>query len=263
MRYTNIFPNPVDDGFLRFTIDSNPKHFGYSEHIEFDPKTHQQWIQGKWDLKDGEFIIRFVHIRERRTMTVVKYQENNKFSCKIDDVDAKEGDYHIEVNGKRVKGKEHIQGDKNLHPALFCLLRLLDELVEIKDENIPAYFFFGDKIEKSPDILSILIKNKPKDVNFTRYYYTVAFLASEYVTKYNLLNKWKKEHLLPAIEQVNEILRKKQYIEIPWTDEQRIFPIPVAAPERSQIILESTGNKKPKVPKFLSHLIPTIKATLV
>lgn len=104
MRYTNISPNPVDAGFLRFTIDSNPKeHMGYSEHIDFNHKIHQQWILGKWELKDGEIIIRFLHIRGGRTKTVVSYHEDNKFSCKIDDSDTNEGDYHIEVNGKRVE----------------------------------------------------------------------------------------------------------------------------------------------------------------
>lgn len=253
MRYTNIFPNPVDDGFLRFTIDSNPKeHLGYSEHIDFNPKIHQQWIQRKWDLKDGEMIIRFLHIRGGRTKTMVKYQEDNKFSCKMDDVDTSEGDYHIEVNGKRVE--EHIERDKNLHPALFCLFKLLDELVKRKDENIPAYFFLEEQIKRRPDIVNILINNKPKNANITRYCYAVAFTAEKNERKMDLrlTSKWIEERLLPAIKQVNESFQKNGFVKIPWTKEQRIFPIPVIATESSQIILESRGKESPKIPKFFS-----------
>lgn len=258
MRYTNIFPNPVDKGFLRFTIDSNPdKREGYSAHINrrFEPEKHQQWIVGRWNLKNGEIVIQFINFRGIRTKTMVRYQENKKFSWKIDDFDSKkEGDFHVEINEKRVEGKNHIQWDRTLHPVLFCLFTLLDELAKIKDENIPAYFFFGWEIERDPNILSILIKNKPKDANFTRYCYAVSFFASEYVMMYTLLNKWKNERLLPAIKQANEILRKKQFIKIPWTEGQKIFPIPIAAPEGSTIFLDSLGNKNPKIPKFISHI---------
>lgn len=256
MRYTNIFPNPVDDGFLRFTIDSNPKkHLGYSSHIKFNPKIHQQIIEGKWDLKDGEIIIRFLDIRGVRTLTVVRYQEDSGFNCKIDD-HKYEGDYHIEVNGKRVEGEEHIQLDKNLHPALFCLLILLDKLVEIKDENIPAYFFFEEQIKRRPDILNLLINKKPKDVTFARYCYAVAYIAlrNGRIMDLRFANKWIEERLLPAIKEVNEIFQKHGFFKIPWTNEQRIFPIPVAATKSSRITLESLGKENPKIPKFLSFI---------
>jgi len=177
MRLTNIFPNPADEGILRFTIDTNPeKHKGYSEHIDFKPEKHLHWIQGKWDLKDGQIVIRFVHIRGGRRLTVVSYQEDNKFTCKIDDVDSEEGDYHIEVNGKRLE--EHIRPNGNLHPLLFCLFRLFDELVKRGYEEIPLYFFFEEEIRRNPDIVNIILRNKPHDVNITRYYYALSFKLS-------------------------------------------------------------------------------------
>jgi len=254
MRYTNIFPNPEDDGFLRLTIDSNPEeHLGYSKHVKFNPEVHQQIIEGKWDLEDGEIIIRFIHIRGRRTITVVRYQEDSGFNCKIDDHE-KEGDYHIEVNGKRVK--EHIKIDKNVHPALFCLLRVLEELAEIKEKNIPVYFFFEEQMKKRPDILNLLVENRPKDVTLVTYCYAVASVAlkNERVMNLRVMDKWIEKQLLPAIKEVNETFQKDGFVNIFWTNEQRIFPIPVGATNPSQITLEFLGKKNPKIPRLFSFI---------
>ncbi len=254
MRYTNIFPNTADIGFLRFTIDTNPeRHKGYSEHIDFKPEKHLQWIQGKWDLKDGEIIIRFVHIRMGRILTVVSYQEDNRFTWKIDDVDSQEGDYHIEINGKRVK--EHIQQVGNLHPALFCLFVLLDELVKIKGEEIPIYFFFEERVKSSPEIVDIILKNKPLDTNITRYCYAISYKLweSKRTEDLRLIKEWMDE-LLRAIEWVNGRVKNDGLVKIPWTDEQRIFPIPISAVEGDVLYLESLGKENPKLPSFLSSI---------
>lgn len=254
MRYTNIFPNPADIGFLRFSVDTTPeKHRGYSEHIDFNPETHLQWIQGKWELKDGEIIIRFVHIRDGRTKTVVSYQENEKFTFKIDDVDSDEGDYHIELNRERVK--KHICQFNNLHPALFCLFVLLDELVKIKGEEIPIYFFFEERVKSNPEIVDIILKNKPQDANLFWYCYAISYkLWEDKRTKdLRLTEEWMDE-LRTAIERVNEHTRKNGFIKIPWGDEQRIFPIPISAIGGDVVSLDSYGNENPKIPNFLSSI---------
>jgi len=57
-----------------------------------------------------------------------------------------------------------------------------------------------------------------------------------------------------AIEWVNECVLKGGFIKIPWTDEQRIFPIPISAIGGDVIYLESYGKKNPKLPDFLSSI---------
>lgn len=253
MRYTNIFPNPVDEGFLRFSIDTNPeKHKGYSEHLRFDPIIHLHFIEGKWDLKDGEIIIRFLHNRGGRTKTTVKYQED-EFNWKIDDWDTNEGDYHIEINGKRVK--EHIQLVGKSHPLLFCLFMLLDELVKIKDEEIPIYFFLEKRIKNNPGIVDTILKNKPSDVNITRYCYAISYKLwkNKSVEDLRLINEW-ADKLLSAIGWVNERIKNDGLVKIPWTDEQRIFPIPISAVGGDLLYLESLMNENPKLPSFLSSI---------
>ncbi len=254
MRYTNIFPNPVDKGFLRFSIDTNPeKHRGYSEHIDFDPETHLQWIRGKWELKDGEIIIRFVHIKGGRTKTVVIYQENRKFTFKIDDTDSDEGDYHIELNGKRVE--EHIHQSDSLHPLLFCLSVLLNKLVKIKGKEIPIYFFFEKRVKSNPEIVDTILKHKPQNANLFWYCYAISYkLWEDKRTKdLRLTKEWMNE-LRTAIEWVNEHAQKDGFIKIPWGVEQKIFPIPISAVSGDVILLDSYGNENPKLPDFLSSI---------
>lgn len=251
MRYTNIFPNPEDEGFLRFTVDTNPdQHHGYSENINFDPEEHIQQFSGKWDLKDGEIIVRFVDLREGRTNTVARYQEED-FSCKIDDTDTEQGDYHIEVNGSRVE--ENIKNDEKLHPASFCLLRLLEELEERKNEYLPIYFFFGREVERDLKIKRLIVGRKPKKVNLTRYCFALVH-SIEKGRKLNLnqIEDWRENILLPALEEVNKTIKEKGGIKIPWSNEKRAFPVPITSIGGDKVILESLGNEDPEIPEFLS-----------
>jgi hypothetical protein len=78
------------------------------------------------------------------------------------------------------------------------------------------------------------------------------------------VKEWKETHLLPAIEKLKETMQKQGYIQIPWTDEQRIFPIPVSATEGHKVIIESSyGTEKPKMPEFIQLLLkgasPSVK----
>jgi len=250
MRYTNVFLNPKDKGILRFTVDSNPEeHYGYSENINFNPEEHIQRISGKWDLKEGEIIVRFVNIREGRTKTVVRYQEED-FSCKIDDVDTEEGDYHIEVNEPRVE--EHIKNKEDLHPASFCLIKLLDELVERRDKEIPIYFFFGGEVEKDPKVKRLILGRKSKDVNLARYCFAVAHLIEkERELDLGRVKKWRENKLIPALEEVNRSKNKGGGVEIPWSTEKRVFPIPVQPTEGDEVILECIGKENQEIPEFL------------
>jgi hypothetical protein len=269
MRFTNIFPNPVDGIILMFTIDSNPeKHKGYSEHIKmhekFDSRIHQQLFEGKWNLKDGEIVIHFLHIKGQRTKTMVCYQEAN-FTCKIDDWDsANEGDYHIEVDGIRDEKEKHIPLDKNLHPALFCLFVLLDKLVKIKDHRIPIYFFFEEQIKRNPEVVDIILKNKPSNVSIVWYCYAISFKLWYGNPSMNLksMNEW-MDKFQNAIKWFNERHQKNEFIKIPWGNEQRIFPIPITGLGGDVVYLDYLGTREPKLPDFLSSVPFRFKSSQV
>jgi len=127
--------------------------------------------------------------------------------------------------------------------------------VKIKDPKIPIYFFFEEQIKRNPEIVDIILKNKPSDANIVRYCYAISFKLwrGNPHMSFKLMNEW-MDKLQNAIKLVNELHQKNGFVELPWGDEQMIFPIPIVGLEGDVVYLDYLGTREPKLPDFLSYV---------